>query len=67
MPGYVTRKGDFLTGFVMVEQAKSIDFRARKATRIARASDELLSEVLAIMVPAGRRCRVTEAPRPARV
>jgi len=38
-----------VTGFVMVEQAKSIDFRARKATRIARASDALLSEVLAIL------------------
>ena len=49
MPKYVPQKGDFLTGFVMVEQAKSIDLRARKPTRIARASDELLSEVLAIL------------------
>lgn len=38
-----------LTGFVMVEQVKSIDFRARKAKRIARASDELLNEVLSIL------------------
>ncbi len=38
-----------VTGFVMVEQAKSIDFRARKIKRIGRASNELLEEVLAIL------------------
>jgi mRNA interferase MazF len=38
-----------ITGFVMVEQVKSIDFRARKAKRIGRASDELLDEVLSIL------------------
>ncbi len=38
-----------LTGFVMVEQVKSVDFRARRAKRIERASDELLSEVLSIL------------------
>jgi len=37
------------TGFVMVEQVKSIDFRARKAKRIGRASDSLLEEVLSIL------------------
>lgn len=37
-----------LTGFVMVEQVKSIDFRARGARRIGRAPDGLLDEVLAI-------------------
>ena len=31
-----------VTGFVMVEQVKSIDFRARKAHRIGRASDGVL-------------------------
>ncbi len=45
----VIARADDVTGFVMVEQAKSIDFRARKATLIARASDALLSEVLAIL------------------
>jgi mRNA interferase MazF len=45
----VIPKGHDVTGFVVVEQAKSIDFRTRKATRIARASDALLSEVLAIL------------------
>ena len=38
-----------VTGFVMVEQVKSIDFRARKARKIGRASDELLEEVLSIL------------------
>ena len=38
-----------VTGFVMVEQVKSIDFRARKAKRIGRASDKVLEEVLSIL------------------
>lgn len=38
-----------VSGFVMVEQVKSIDFRSRNAKRIGKASDELLAEVLAIM------------------
>ncbi|MCK5802939.1 MAG: type II toxin-antitoxin system PemK/MazF family toxin [Lentisphaeria bacterium] len=38
-----------LTGFIMVEQVKSIDFRTRGAQRIGRASDALLAEVLSIL------------------
>jgi mRNA interferase MazF len=38
--------GSDLTGFIMVEQVKSVDFRARTARLIGRASDELLAEVL---------------------
>jgi mRNA interferase MazF len=38
-----------VTGFVMVEQVKSIDFRARKAHRIGRASESVLEEVLSIL------------------
>ncbi len=38
-----------VTGFVMVEQVKSIDFRTRKAKRIGRASDSVLKEVLSII------------------
>ena len=38
-----------LTGFVMVEQVKSVDFRARGARPIGRASETLLAEVLAIL------------------
>ncbi len=38
-----------LTGFIMVEQVKSIDFRARKARRIARASEAVVEEVLSLL------------------
>jgi len=38
-----------VTGFIMVEQVKSIDFRTRKAKRIGKASDSLLEEVLSIL------------------
>ncbi len=38
-----------LKGFIMVEQVKSVDFRARRAKRIERASDELLGNVLSIL------------------
>ena len=38
-----------ITGFVMVEQVKSIDFTARKATRMGKASEKLIEEVLAIL------------------
>lgn len=41
--------GEGVTGFVMVEQVKSIDFRARKATRIGKASAGILDEVLSIL------------------
>lgn len=38
-----------LTGFIMVEQVKSIDFRARKASKIARASTAVLDEALSLL------------------
>jgi len=38
-----------VTGFVMVEQIKSIDFRARNAKRIAKAPQPMLEEVLSIL------------------
>jgi mRNA interferase MazF len=38
-----------LAGFIMVEQVKSVDFRARRAKRIEHASDDLLSNVLSIL------------------
>lgn len=36
-------------GFVMVEQVKSIDYRARQARIIGKASNDLLDEVLSIL------------------
>jgi len=41
--------GEGVTGFVMVEQVKSIDFRSRKAKRIGKASTGMLEEVLSIL------------------
>ncbi len=38
-----------LTGFVMVEQVKSIDYAARRATRIERAPAALLDDVLSVL------------------
>ncbi len=36
-------------GFVMVEQVKAVDYRARQARLIGRAADDLLAEVLSIL------------------
>ncbi len=41
--------GEGVTGFIMVEQVKSIDFRSRKARRLGKASAEILQEVLSIL------------------
>ena len=38
-----------VTGFVMVDQVKSLDARSRSATRIGKAPSRLLDEVLAIL------------------
>ncbi len=42
-------EGQDVTGVVMVEQVKSIDFRSRKAKRIGRAPVQVLEEVLSIL------------------
>lgn len=42
-------KDSELTGFIMVEQVKSVDFRSRRAQRIERSDNLLLSEVLSIL------------------
>ena len=38
-----------ITGLVMVDQVKSIDYNSREAKFIEKASDELLNEALAIL------------------
>ena len=49
-PFHVPISGDAnLTGVVMVEQVKSIDFVARDARRISRATPGLLDEVLSLL------------------
>jgi mRNA interferase MazF len=42
-------EGHAVTGFIMVEQVKSIDFRSRKATRIGRAPKQVLEEATSIL------------------
>lgn len=42
-------EGHDVTGFVMVEQVRSIDFRARQARRIGKAPDEVLQEALSLL------------------
>lgn len=41
--------GQEITGFVMVEQVKSIDFRSRKTKRIAKAPAQVLEEALSLL------------------
>jgi len=41
--------GQNVTGFVMVEQVKSIDFRSRNVKRIGNAPEPVLQEVLSIL------------------
>lgn len=38
-----------LTGFVMVEQVKSIDYRARQAKFVKKAPSELVEDVIALV------------------
>jgi len=38
-----------LTGFIMVEQVKSIDFNTRKAKFVEKAPTELINDVLAVI------------------
>ena len=41
--------GSKLTGFVMVEQVKSYDYRARNADFVEHAPEDLLADALAIL------------------
>ncbi len=41
--------GANVTGVVMVDQVKSIDFRSRKARRLGKAPAQLVDEVLSIL------------------
>jgi mRNA interferase MazF len=38
-----------LTGFVMVEQVKSVDFNTRKAKFVEKAAKELIDDILAVV------------------
>ena len=42
-------EGEAVTGFVMVEQVRSIDYRARAVKRIGDASERVLEQTLALL------------------
>ncbi len=42
-------KDSSLTGFIMVEQVKSVDFKKRKIKHIEKSSDDTLNQVLGIL------------------
>lgn len=48
-PFHVAVNNDKLTGFIMTEQVKSIDFRARKVKLVAEVDENVLSNVLGIL------------------
>lgn len=48
-PFHVKVNSKNITGFIMAEQLKSIDYVARKAKFVEKASDEIIEEVLAII------------------
>ena len=48
-PFHVEVDSEQLTGFIMVEQMKSIDYKSRKVKFIEKAKQETLDEVLRIM------------------
>ncbi len=51
-PFYVTmRRGQKVSGVIMADQLRSLDYRARKASLISRCPEDLLQEVLMRIEP----------------
>lgn len=48
-PFHVKVESDNLTGFIMTEQVKSIDYNVRKVKFVERVSDEVLEKVLGML------------------
>jgi mRNA interferase MazF len=48
-PFHVKVDSDKLTGFIMTEQVKSIDYKVRKVKFVEKVSDEVLDKVLGIV------------------
>ena len=42
-------KSSSLTGFIMVEQVKSIDFKSRRAKFVEKAPQDLIDDVIAVI------------------
>ena len=48
-PFHVKVESDNLTGFIMTEQVKSIDYNVRKVKFVEKVSDEVMEKVLGIV------------------
>ncbi|MDD5372672.1 MAG: type II toxin-antitoxin system PemK/MazF family toxin [Sulfurimonas sp.] len=48
-PFHVKVESDNLTGFIMTEQVKSIDYNVRKVKFVERVSDEVMVKVLGML------------------
>jgi len=48
-PFHIEVKSENLTGYIMVEQCKSIDYKTRKIKFIEKADEKIVDEVLAIL------------------
>lgn len=48
-PFHVEVESDKLTGFIMTEQIKSIDYKVRKVKFVEKVSDEVMDKVLGIV------------------
>ena len=48
-PFHVAVKSENITGFIMTEQFKSIDYRARKVKFVAKVNDDVLENVMGIL------------------
>jgi mRNA interferase MazF len=48
-PFHVKVESDNLTGFIMTEQIKSVDYNVRKVKFVERVSDEVMEKVLGIV------------------
>lgn len=48
-PFHIKIKSDNITGYIMTEQLKSIDYNSRKIKFIQKANDEIINQVLGIV------------------
>ncbi len=48
-PFHVSVASEALSGFIMTEQMKSIDFKARKVKFVAKVNDDVLNKVLGMI------------------
>jgi mRNA interferase MazF len=54
-PFHVAVRSERITGFVMVEQVKSIDYRAREICFVEKAPEAMMREILALLATITQR------------